>query len=153
MLSAVPLRFQAIIVWTNGRKNQDLISVSDKTSSCKISQNLEAAGIWFVFRIVRSLWNLTGSMCLSNFKAIPISQQPISYLRNFARSHDKPSYRILKRGPELWHIVLFWYSIMMLMKFADRSQSDRSNLVMWQVKDPCPRPGWDGCLTWEKMLS
>ena len=29
------------------------------------------------------------------------------------------------------------------MKFSDLSQSDRSNWVMWQVKDPCPRPGWD----------
>ena len=25
-------------------------------------------------------------------------------------------------------------------------QSDYSNWVMWQVKDPCQRPGWDGCL-------
>ena len=37
------------------------------------------------------------------------------------------------------------------MKFSDLSQSDRSNWVMWQVMDPCPRPGWDGCLTREKM--
>ena len=43
------------------------------------------------------------------------------------------------------------YSIMMLMKFSDLSQSDCSNWVMWQVGDACPRPGWDGCLTWEKM--
>ena len=43
------------------------------------------------------------------------------------------------------------YSIMMLMKFADLSHSDRSNCVMWQVKDPCPRPGWDGYLAREKM--
>ena len=42
-------------------------------------------------------------------------------------------------------------SIMMLMKFSYLSQSDRSNWVMWQVKDPCPRPGRDGCLTREKM--
>ena len=41
----------------------------------------------------------------------------------------------------------------MLMKFSDLSQSDRSNWVMWQVKDPCPRPGWDGCLTREKKGS
>ena len=39
--------------------------------------------------------------------------------------------------------------IMMLMKFADLSQSDHSNWVMWQVKDPFTRPGWDGCLTRE----
>ena len=37
------------------------------------------------------------------------------------------------------------------MKFSDLSQADRSNWVMWQVGDACPRPGWDGCLTWEKM--
>ena len=37
----------------------------------------------------------------------------------------------------------------MLMKFSDLSQSDRSNWVMWQVKDPRPQPGWDGCLTRE----
>ena len=48
-------------------------------------------------------------------------------------------------------IVLDKYSIMMLVKFSDLSQSDRSNWVMWQVKDPCPRPGWDGCLTREKI--
>ena len=45
------------------------------------------------------------------------------------------------------------YVIMMLMKFSDLSQWDRSNWVMWQVKDPCPRPGWDGCLTREKWIS
>ena len=45
------------------------------------------------------------------------------------------------------------YSIIMLMKFSDLSQSDHSNWVMWQVNDPCPRPGWDGCLTREKWLS
>ena len=43
-------------------------------------------------------------------------------------------------------------SIMMLIKFADLSQSDRSNWFMWQVKDPCPRPGWDGCLTRENSF-
>ena len=32
---------------------------------------------------------------------------------------------------------------MTLIKFSDLSLSDRSNWVMWQVKDPCPRPGWD----------
>ena len=51
---------------------------------------------------------------------------------------------------------LYWpgdvtYSIMMLMKFSYLSQSDCSNWVMWQVGDAYPRPGWDGCLTWEKM--
>ena len=50
------------------------VSISEKTSFRKISSSLEAAR--FVFRIVRSLWNLTGTsaavlpMCLSNFKTI-----------------------------------------------------------------------------------
>ena len=54
---------------------QGPISISDKLSYCKISQSLEAAR--FVFRIVWSLWNLTGTSaaglpkCLSNFKAVP----------------------------------------------------------------------------------
>ena len=48
-------------------------------------------------------------------------------------------------------IYLNSYSILILMKFSDLSQWDRSKWAMWQVKDPCPRPGWDGCLTREKM--
>ena len=46
---------------------------SDETSYCQISQNLEAAR--FIFRIVRSLWNLTGTStaalprCLPNFQS------------------------------------------------------------------------------------
>ena len=50
------------------------ISTSDKTPYCKISQILEAAR--FVFRIVRSVWNLTDiptamlARCLSNFNAM-----------------------------------------------------------------------------------
>ena len=31
-------------------------------------------------------------------------------------------------------------------------KSDRSNRVMWQIKDPCPPSGWDGCLTWENSF-
>ena len=37
---------------------------------------------------------------------------------------------------------------MMLVRFGDLSQSDCSKWVMWQVKDPQPRPGWDvDCFT------
>ena len=84
-------------------KNQGPILISDKTSYCKTSQSLE--GAWFVFRIVRSLWNLTCTssaplllVCLSNFIAMRWLK-PLSQLRGFARSHDKTSYRILKQGP------------------------------------------------------
>ena len=79
------------------------ISISEKTSFCKISSSLEAAR--FVFRIFRSLWNLTGTsaavlpVCLSNFKAIRQFKVPISWLRDFTRSYEKMSFRILRRGP------------------------------------------------------
>ena len=61
----------------------------------------------FVFRIVRSLWNLTGTsaallpMCLSNFKAIRQFKVPFSWPRDLARSYEKTSFRILRRGPDI----------------------------------------------------
>ena len=66
---------------------QDPVSISEKTSYRKISWSLEATR--FVFRIVRSLWNLTGTsaavlpMCLSNCKAIRQFKVPISWLRDY----------------------------------------------------------------------
>ena len=84
--------------------HQGPVSISEKTSYRKISWSLEATR--FVFRVVRSLWNLTGTsaallpMCLSNFKAIRLFKVPISWLRDFTRSYDKTSFRILRRGPE-----------------------------------------------------
>ena len=81
------------------------VSISEKTSYSKIFQSLEAAR--FVFKIVRSLWNLTGTSAallprrLSNFKAMWKFKLPISRLRDFTRSYDKTSYRILKRD----HVV------------------------------------------------
>ena len=39
-------------------------------------------------------------MCLSNFKAIRQFKVPISWLRNYTRSYEKTSFRILRRGPE-----------------------------------------------------
>ena len=83
--------------------DQGPVSISEKTSFRKISWSLEAAR--FVFRIVWSLWNLTGTsaavlpMCLSNFKAIRQFKVPISWLRDFTRSYEKTSFRILRRGP------------------------------------------------------
>ena len=47
-------------------------------------------------------------------------------------------------------MVVNIYFIMMLMKFVDLSQSNRSNWIMWQVNDPCPPPVWDGSPTREK---
>ena len=82
------------------RENLGPVSISDKTVYRKISWSLEAAR--FVFRIVRSLWNLTDTstallpMCLSNFKAIRQFKVPISWLRDFARSYDNTSFRMLR---------------------------------------------------------
>ena len=81
----------------------ELSSIPDKTSYCKISSSLEAAR--FVFRIVRSLWNLADTSaallpkCLSNFKAMLWYELQISRLRDFSRSYDNTPYRILKRSP------------------------------------------------------
>ena len=87
-----------------GCNGQGPVSISEKTSFRKISSSLEAAR--FVFRIVRSFWNLTGTsaamlpMCLSNFKTIRQFKVPISWLRDFTRSYGKTSFRILRRGPD-----------------------------------------------------
>ena len=65
--------------------------------------SLEAA--IFIFRIVRSFWDLTGtlaaelSMYVSNFKAMWLLKLRVLRIRDFARSYDKTSLRILKRGP------------------------------------------------------
>ena len=91
---------------TSMHTHQGPVSISENTSFRKISLSLEAAR--FVFRIVRSLWNLTGTstavlpMCLSNFKAIRQFKVPISWLRDFTRSYEKTSFRILRRGPGVY---------------------------------------------------
>ena len=79
----------------NSLEDLGTVSISDQTYR-KISQSLEAAR--FVFRIVRSLWNLAGTSaallprCMSNLKAIRTFWLPISRLRDFTRSHDKMQY-------------------------------------------------------------
>ena len=45
-------------------------------------------------------------MCLSNFKAIRQFKVPISWLRDFTRSYEKTSFRILRRGPALCGLKL-----------------------------------------------
>ena len=62
------------------------VSISNKTSYCKISWSLEAARL--VVYIITSLWHLTGTsaallpMCLSNFRAIGRFWIQISRLRD-----------------------------------------------------------------------
>ena len=59
----------------------------------------------FVFRNVRSHWNLTGTsaalmpMCLSNFRSMRRFKTTNLAVRDFTRSYDKTSYQILERGP------------------------------------------------------
>ena len=88
----------------------------------------------FVFRIVRSLWNLTGISAallprrLSNFKAIRWYKLPISRLGNITRSYNKTSYRILKRGPGVWALS----SSLSRQKFcASIITPDKS---MWKIR-------------------
>ena len=82
---------------------QKQVSSVGTSNYFKISWSLEDAR--FVFRIVRSLWNLAGTSaallpkCLSNFKAMGKFKLRISRLRGFTRSYDKTSYWILKRDP------------------------------------------------------
>ena len=74
---------------------QGPISISDKMLYHKISQSLEAARL--VFRIVRSLWNLTGAsaaalpMFLSNFKVMWLNYQS----RSFETSRRDPTRRLI----------------------------------------------------------
>ena len=90
-------------MWTGCIRLLGTVSISDKTSYRKISWSLDAARL--VFGIVWSLWKLTGTSAalpprsLSNFRAILWFKLPISRLRDFTRSYDKTSYRILKWGP------------------------------------------------------
>ena len=81
------------------------VSISEKTYFRKISWSIEAAT--FVFRIVRSLWNLTVTsvallpICLSNFKAIRQLKVTLSWLRDFAISYENTYFLIFRRGPGL----------------------------------------------------
>ena len=54
-------------------------------------------------------------MCLSNFKAIRQFKVPISWLRDFTRSYEKTSFRILRRGPGFFINVsaILWYGIVL----------------------------------------
>ena len=66
----------------------------------------------FVFKFVRSLWNLTGvsaavlPMRLSNFIAMRRFKLRISRLRDLTRSYDKTSYQILNQSRGSYGTVL-----------------------------------------------
>ena len=94
--------------WDRQYDYQGPVSISDKTSYCKISWSLEAAML--VVWIITSLCNLTSTSeavlpkRLSNFIAIVRFLRQISRLRDVARSFKKTSHQILKYGPA-YHTV------------------------------------------------
>ena len=110
------------------------ISISDKTSYCKISQSLKA--VRFVFRIVRLSWSLTGTSaavpsaalllrCLSNFKTEWLFKLPISRLGHFAGSYDKTSYRILKRSHDQCHQIYQRAPLLRTNDYVKHAQAPR----------------------------
>ena len=55
------------------------------------------------------IWQAVLPMWLSNFKAIRQFKVPISWLRDFTRSYEKTSFRILRRGPGTAESVsMYW---------------------------------------------
>ena len=82
---------------------QGLYSLSGKTSYHHFPRSLEAARLDLI--MIVSLRNLTGISAallprrLSNFKAIGKVLTRISRLRDFTRSCDKTSYRLVHRVP------------------------------------------------------
>ena len=139
---------------------QGPVSISDKTSYCKISQSLEAAR--FVFRIVPSLWNLTGTSaaglpkCLSNFKAMRKFELPISRLRDFTRSYVQKSFGYWNEAQVAAHMTtaisnnIVWFSLIYPRVSGSRSRNDsNSNRQEWiniSTKPNSPAYHWEGIL-------
>ena len=89
----------------NSGENLGPVSISEKTSYCKISWSLEAAR--FVFRICSIALKFDRHFgSIANFKAIRQFKIPISLLRDFARSYDKTSFRILRRAQIITMILM-----------------------------------------------
>ena len=61
-------------------------------------------------------------MCLSNFKAIRQFKVPISWLRDFTRSYEKTSFRILRRGPD---------SVMRMWRHCDKEGTH--NIILLEL--------------------
>ena len=84
---------------------QSPVSVYDKTSY-KFSRKVSKPGDLYLELSNRSqIWQAHRQhccpKCLSNFKAMQWFKPPISRLRDFPRSHDTTSYRIMKRDPDI----------------------------------------------------
>ena len=132
-----------LLLHLHGQKGP--VSTSHKTSYFKISQSLEAA--WFVFIIVRSLWNVTSTsaavlpMCLSNFKAIKFQSDRAIFNTNLAVSRLCEILHVLwdiKTGP--------WYQGAQRMKQGKSGGFDScdrpSNLTQIRFKSSIFQPVW-----------
>ena len=72
-------------------------------------------------------------MCLSNFKAIRQFKVPISWLRDFTRSYEKTSFRILRRGPGSYVSHCLWELLCnerLLLKWPHLSGISANNLYL-----------------------
>ena len=70
-------------------------------------------------------------MCLSNFKAIRQFKVPISWLRDFTRSYEKTSFRILRRGPAInkpWMVQIIAWHQTREKTLSDMTSSSNGNI-------------------------
>ena len=92
------------------------VSIPDKTSYGKISQNHESARSDVTIFV--SFWNLTGTlaavppMYLSHFRAIRWFDIQISWLRDVARSYNITFNQILKQGPVTSDACPSWATVL-----------------------------------------
>ena len=106
-------------------QDQGPVSISEKTSFRKISYSPEAAR--FVFRIVRSLWNLTGPsaavlpMCLLNFKTNLVVSRLYEILR-------KDVFSDIEMGPR-WRFLSVTWMILQLQQHNSVGLCSRPGLL------------------------
>ena len=70
--------------------------------------------------------------CRSNFKTIQTFKHPISCLWDFAKSHDKMSYRILKQGAELYLIYPAYFLPWPLMSPVTSAAVHGIDQLIWK---------------------
>ena len=157
------MKFVVLLLITYSTDHNEILHTSQQWHCCDVCKIL----LWLVNHTLNQ--STANFHRISNTIKIPLVRQASEVHYNVATafniSHEMTSC-------EIWELHSHWcnhltlnvrglsylgltvsitYSIMMLVRFGDLSQSDCSKWVMWQVKDPQPRPGWDGCLIWEKV--
>ena len=118
-------------------RDQVPVSISDKTSYCKISQSLESTR--FVFRIVRSLWNLTGTSTAGCRYARQISKRCDTLnhqFRGFETSRDRMMRRLIVYLELYAHGVVFnfgKFSIDLAFRITQLIYLWRKGPQIWQT--------------------